>query len=192
MRVFVAGATGVLGQPSVKGLIAAGHEVRATARGEEKGSLLRSLGATPVNIDLFDAASVREAISGCDGVVHLATKIPSLMRMRWKGAWKENDRLRREATRNLVDAALAAKAQVFMQESITFLYANGGDSWLDEAAPVALVWSPLESAIDAERETKRFGEGGGRAVILRFGCSTLPTPPAPSTPSSWRAARCSA
>jgi uncharacterized protein YbjT (DUF2867 family) len=42
MRVFVAGATGVLGQPSVKGLIAAGHEVRATARGEEKAALLRS------------------------------------------------------------------------------------------------------------------------------------------------------
>jgi nucleoside-diphosphate-sugar epimerase len=169
MRVFVAGATGVLGQPTVKGLVASGHEVRGSARGEEKSALLRSLGAAPVNAKLFDAASVRETVAGCDAVVHLATKIPSLMRMRWKGAWKENDRLRREATRNLVDAALVAKTQVFVQESITFLYANGGDNWLDEDAPVALVWSPLESAMDAEREAKRFGEGGGRAVILRFG-----------------------
>jgi nucleoside-diphosphate-sugar epimerase len=169
MRVFVSGATGVLGQPTVKGLVAAGHEVHGSARGEEKSALLRSLGATPVNADLFDAASVRETVAGCDAVVHLATKIPSLMRMRWKGAWKENDRLRRDATRDLVDAALAAKAQVFVQESITFLYANGGDNWLDEDAPVALVWSPLESAIDAEHEAKRFGEGGRRAVILRFG-----------------------
>jgi 2-alkyl-3-oxoalkanoate reductase len=110
MRVFVAGATGVLGQPTVKGLVAAGHEARGSARGEEKTALLRSLGATPVNTDLFDAASVREAVAGCDVVVHLATKIPSFMRMRWKGAWKENDRLRRDATRNLVDAALVAKA----------------------------------------------------------------------------------
>src|ERR1700682_1313578 len=169
MLVFVAGATGVLGQPTVKGLIAAGHEVRGSARGEDQAALLRSLGATPVTTDLFDAASVREAVAGCDAVVHLATKIPSLMRMRWKGAWKENDRLRRDATRNLVDAALAAKAQVFVQESITFLYANGGDNWLDENSPTALVWSPLESAIDAERETRRFGESGGGGGGRAFG-----------------------
>jgi nucleoside-diphosphate-sugar epimerase len=174
MRVFVTGATGVLGQPSVKGLVAAGHEVHGAARGEEKAALLRSLGATPVTTDLFDAASVREAVAGCDAVVHLATKIPSLTRMRWKGAWKENDRLRRDATRNLVDGALATSAQAFVMESITFVYANGGDNWLDESAPVDLVWSPLDSAIDAENETKRFGEGGGRAVILRFGLFYAP------------------
>ena len=175
MRVFVAGATGVLGQPSVQGLVAAGHEVRGAARGEEKAALLRSLGATPVTTDLFGAASVREAVAGCDAVVHLATKIPSLTRMRWKGSWKENDRLRREATRNLVDAALATKAQAFVMESITFVYANGGDSWLTEDAPINLVWGPLESAVDAEKETKRFGEGGGRAVVLRFGLFYSPS-----------------
>ncbi len=174
MRVFVAGATGVLGQPAVKGLVAAGHEVVGTARGEAKSALLRSLGATPVAIDLFDAAQVKEAVAGCDAVIHIATKIPSLTRMRWMGAWKENDRLRREATRNLVNAALAAKAQVFVMESITFVYADGGDSWLDESARVALAWSPLESALEAERETQRFAEGGGRPVILRFGLFYAP------------------
>lgn len=174
MRVFVAGATGVLGQPSVKGLVAAGHEVRGAARSEGKAALLRSLGATPVTTDLFDAASVREAVAGCDAVVHLATKIPSLTRMRWKGAWKENDRLRRDATHNLVDGALATNAQTFVMESITFVYADGGEKWLDENAPTNLVWAPLESAMDAEKETKRFGEGGGRAVILRFGLFYAP------------------
>lgn len=174
MRVFVAGATGVLGQPSVKRSVAAGHEVRGAARGEDKAALLRSLGATPVTTNLFDAASVREAVAGCDAVVHLATKIPSLTRMRWKGAWKENDRLRRDATRNLVDAALATNAQAFVMESITFIYADGGESWLSEDAPINLVWSPLESAMDAETETKRFGQGGGRAVILRFGLFYAP------------------
>jgi nucleoside-diphosphate-sugar epimerase len=174
MRVFVAGATGVLGQPSVKRLIAAGHEVRGAARSEDKAALLRSLGATPVTTDLFDAASVREAVAGCDAVVHLATKIPSLTKMRSKGAWKENDRLRRDATRNLVDAALATKAQAFVMESITFVYANGGESWLSEDSPINLVWSPLESAMDAEKETKRFADGGGRGVVLRFGLFYAP------------------
>lgn len=174
MRVFVAGATGVLGQPSVKALIAAGHEVRGAARGEDKAALLLSLGATPVTTDLFDAVSVREAVAGCDAVVHLATKIPSLTRMRWKGAWRENDRLRRDATRNLVGGALAAKAQAFVMESITFIYADGGETWLSEDAPVNLAWSPLESAVDAEKETSRFGQSGGRAVVLRFGLFYAP------------------
>jgi nucleoside-diphosphate-sugar epimerase len=174
MRVFVAGATGVLGRPSVKALVAAGHEVRGASRGEEKAALLRSLGATPVQVDLFDAESVRHAVAGCEAVIHLATRIPPLTRMRWKGAWKENDRLRRDATRNLVDAALATGAQVFIMESITFIYADGGDEWLDESSPIQLSWTALDSAVDAERETQRFGESGGRAVVLRFGAFYAP------------------
>lgn len=174
MRVFVAGATGVLGQPAVKLLVAAGHEVRGTARSEEKSQLLRSLGAEPVSVDLFDAAAVKQAVAGSDAVLHLATKIPALMKMRSRRSWQENDRLRREATKNLVDAALAAKAQAFIAESITFMYAGGGDRWLDENAPMKLAWSALDSALDLEREVKRFGEGGGRAVILRFGLFYAP------------------
>jgi nucleoside-diphosphate-sugar epimerase len=174
MRVFVAGATGVLGQPSVEALVSAGHEVRGSARSEQKSALLRSLGATSVATDLFDPASVREAVAGCDAVVHLATKIPSLTRIRSKGAWKENDRLRRDATKNLVDAALAASAQAFIMESITFIYADGGENWLSEEAPINLVWAPLESAVDAENETQRFAKGGGRGVVLRFGAFYAP------------------
>ena len=111
MRVFVAGATGVLGQPTVKVLVAAGHEVRGTARGEEKSQLLRSLGAEPVAVDLFDADAVKEAVAGSEAVIHLATKIPPLMKMRSREAWEENDRLRREATKNLVDGGAGGEAR---------------------------------------------------------------------------------
>src|SRR2546428_772616 len=45
MKVFVAGATGVLGRPTVKALVEAGHTVRAPAPGAEKTGVLRSLGA---------------------------------------------------------------------------------------------------------------------------------------------------
>lgn len=174
MRIFVAGATGVLGQPAVKLLIAAGHEVRGTARGEEKQRLLKSLGAEAVAVDLFDPDAVTKAVADSDAVIHLATKIPPLMKMRSRKAWRENDRLRREATKNLVDGALAGAARTFITESVIFLYATGGDRWLDENAPLKLAWSALDSAIYQEREAKRFGESGGSAVILRFGLFYAP------------------
>ena len=174
MRVFVAGATGVLGQPTVKLLVAAGHEVRGTARGEEKSQLLCSLGATPVSVDLYDAAAVKSAVARSDAVIHLATKIPALMKMRSRKAWLENDRLRTEGTKNLVDGALAGGTETFIAESITFLYADGGERWLDENAPMKLAWSALDSAVELERETKRFGAAGKAAIILRFGLFYAP------------------
>jgi nucleoside-diphosphate-sugar epimerase len=174
MRVFVAGATGVLGRPTVESLVKAGHEVRGTARNGEKRDLLRSLGATPVAVDLFDPASVLDAVEGCEAVLHLATKIPSLTRMRWRGAWKENDRLRREATRNLVDGALDTGAGVFVQESITFIYGDGGEAWLDEDTPVRPAWVALDSTLDMEREARRFDGNDRRSVVLRFGLFYAP------------------
>ena len=64
MKVFVAGATGVLGKRAVRRLVGAGHHVTAVARGPEKAELLRSLGADPVPVDLFDPEAVKEAVAG--------------------------------------------------------------------------------------------------------------------------------
>jgi len=58
MRVFVAGATGVVGRRLVRQLAVRGHEVVALARGPEKEGLVRRLGGTPVRGDLFDADSL--------------------------------------------------------------------------------------------------------------------------------------
>src|SRR6266542_179545 len=168
MKVFVAGATGVLGRPTVRALIEAGHEVRGTARGPEKAEMLRSLGADPVEVDLFDPVAVRAAVVGSEAVLHFATKIPPIMRMRWKGAWRENDRLRSLASRHLVDAAIAAGASVFLYESITFIYGEHGDDWIGEDGSLSISWASLKSTLDAERETKRFTEAGGRGVSLRY------------------------
>jgi nucleoside-diphosphate-sugar epimerase len=168
MKIFVAGATGVLGRPTVRALVDAGHQVRGTARGDEKSALLRSLGAEPVAVDLFDPDAVKGAVSGCEAVVNFATKIPPIMRMRWKGAWKENDRLRTEGSRILVDGALAAAASAYVQESITFIYSDGGDAWLNEDSPLTISWVALQSIINGERETDRFTGGGGRGISLRF------------------------
>jgi nucleoside-diphosphate-sugar epimerase len=170
MRVFVAGATGVLGRKSVRELIAAGHEVIGASRSPANEATLRELGATPVTCDLFDADSIRTAVSGCEAVINLATKIPPLMKMRSAKAWDENNRLRTDATRNLVDAALAAGASTFVQESITFIYKDNGAEWIDESHPVGSSWpAALDSTHEMEREANRFSESGGKTEILRFG-----------------------
>ena len=187
MDVFVAGATGVVGRRAVSALLAAGHSVRAIARGPEKAELVRSLGAEPVEVGLFEPEPLKRTAAGADAVVNLATKIPPLMRMRSKKAWAENDRIRREGSRALVDAALAAGAKVYVQESITFIYADGGDRWLDEEAPVALAWVSLDSTLDAEAQANRFAESGGNGIALRF--AAFYAPDAGSTLDSIRLAR---
>jgi uncharacterized protein YbjT (DUF2867 family) len=63
MKVFVAGGTGVLGRASLQALIAAGHSVRSTARGNDHAGLITKLGAERVAVDLFDPAAVRKAIA---------------------------------------------------------------------------------------------------------------------------------
>jgi nucleoside-diphosphate-sugar epimerase len=84
------------------------------------------------------------------------------------GAWRENDRIRREVSRNLVDAALAAGATRFVQESICFFYGDLGDRWIDEDVALDLP-SYARSTADAEAQARRFTEAGGTGVVLRFG-----------------------
>jgi nucleoside-diphosphate-sugar epimerase len=168
MRVLFTGATGVVGRIAVPLLVASGHDVTAVARSDEARAWLGGQGARPVDLDLFSPDSVAEALSGLDCVVHFATSIPAASMSGKSGAWEMNDRLRREATSNLVDAALAAGATRFVQESITFTYADGGDDWIGEDHPIGTVWEILESALDAEREVARFATGGGSGVVLRM------------------------
>lgn len=168
MKIFLAGATGVLGSRALRLLVAAGHDVTAVARSEAKANAISRAGATPARVDLFDADSVRTAVAGHDAVCNLATHIPPASRAFVPGAWAENDRIRTEGVTNLVDAALAAGVPRFVQESLAFVYADGASAWLDEDAPVVRS-SPTASAETAEASVARFAAGGGTGVVLRFG-----------------------
>lgn len=151
MRVLVTGGTGVLGRALRPLLAEAGHEARAPGRED---------------LDLFDPDAVAEAVDGANAVYHLATRIPPRMSQDDPGAWRENDRLRRDASRVLVDAALAAGTQTFVQPTVTFVYPDGE---VDEETPVAEIPPFLRSGLDAEREAARFAASGRRGVVLRFG-----------------------
>jgi nucleoside-diphosphate-sugar epimerase len=170
MKVFLAGATGVLGRRAVPAMIERGHEVTGVARSPEKADLLRRLGATPVGVDLFDPAAVAEAVAGHDAVVHAATNIPPPTRMSLPRAWATNDRLRAEATPLLADAAARTGAAVFVKESITFTYVDGADRWLDESAQLAPL-ANLTSSVVAEDVAEHYTDAaaGRRGVVIRYG-----------------------
>ena len=169
VKVFVAGGTGVLGRASLGPLVEAGYVVRSTARGKDKADLVRSLGAEPVECDLYDPASVRQAMSGCDAVIRLTTKIGSVMKIRDARAWEETNRLRTTGARILVDAAVATGVLAYLHESITFVYADGDNNWLDESSPLDDAGSRiLRSALEGEQEAARFTQLGGRGMVLRF------------------------
>src|SRR2546426_6629059 len=104
MRVFVVGATGVLGRHVVRELVARGHEVSGLVRAPLNEPVLRSLGALPAHGDLFDADSLARAAAGAEVVMHLATAVPSGTRQTLRD-WQMNDRIRTEGTANLLDAA---------------------------------------------------------------------------------------
>ena len=168
LRIFFTGATGVVGRLAVPKLVSAGHLVTAIARSPASRAALAAQGASPVSLDLFEPAAVRRAVEGHDTVINLATHMPaSVFRTMLPWAWRENDRIRRDASAFLADAARAAGARRFIQESFAPIYADGGSQWIDESWPQQPV--PYNrTVLDAERSAERFSGDGGDGVVLRF------------------------
>jgi nucleoside-diphosphate-sugar epimerase len=152
MRLLVTGGTGVLGRALRPLAEAAGHELAMPGREE---------------LDLFDPTAVADAVRDVDGVLHLATRIRSLEQISDPDAWRENDRLRADASRTLADAAIAAEAAVYVQPTVTFVYPPNRP--VSEDTPVGEVLPILRSALAAEQQAERFAGEGGRGVVLRFG-----------------------
>jgi len=152
MRLLVTGGTGVLGRALKPLAEAAGHELSTPGH---------------VELDLFDACAVADAVRDVDGVLHLATRIRSIEQISDADAWRENDRLRAEASRILVDAAIAAGVSVYVQPTVTFVYPP--DCPASEDTPLGEVLPILRSALVAEQQAERFAGAGGRGVVLRFG-----------------------
>ncbi len=167
MRIFVTGSTGVIGRRVVPTLVAAGHAVTAVARTPEARARLARAGVNAIALDLFDPGAVRRAVAGHEVVVNLATHIPSVARMAWPFAWRENDRLRRQASASLSEAALATGASRFIQESFAPVYEDSGDGWVGERSRIRPV-RYNRSVLDAERAAARFASHGGAGVVLRF------------------------
>ncbi|MBK5333579.1 MAG: NAD(P)H-binding protein [Ilumatobacteraceae bacterium] len=172
-KVFVTGATGVLGRRVVPALVGAGHAVTAVVRSEAKASAARAAGATPVHVDLFDRDAIRAAIASHDCVAHLATHIPSGPSAVRKAAWRINDTLRRDAAAAIAGAVVDAGIGRLIQESITFPYVAGGDQWIDESWERVYYWGN-QSTVDAEAAAASVTAAGGTGIVLRFAMFMAP------------------
>jgi len=128
MRVFLAGATGVIGRRLLPLLLAEGHEVTGMTRSAGRMEQLRAAGAEAVVTDAFDAQELRRAVTEArpDAVIHQLTSIPPRIDPRkMERDFATNDRLRREGTTNLVAAAKAAGVTRLLAQSVAFFYAPG-------------------------------------------------------------------
>ncbi len=167
--ISVTGGTGVLGRSVVGLLVEAGWPVRVAVRDESRREIVEALGARPQVCDLFDADAVRDLVGESTVVLHLATSIPPIRRMASRRSWADNDRLRSETTRLLVDAALAQDVEVLVAESVTFTYPDGGDRWIDESDDLPSPHPRWQSLVDLETEVARFAASGRRGIVARFG-----------------------
>src|SRR4051812_15331821 len=136
VRVVVSGGTGVIGRAAVRSLVAAGHEVDVLSRSAANADLIHAMGARPRAGDLFDVASLESLYAGADAVVNLASHVPVGYSVVRSSAWRRHDALRTTAVANVVAAARAAGVRRVVQESGTYLYADHGDAWITEQAPI--------------------------------------------------------
>jgi nucleoside-diphosphate-sugar epimerase len=172
MRVFVAGASGAIGRPLVPMLVAAGHEVTGATRSEERAEAIRAAGATPAVVDALDAGALREAVTAAapDAVVHQLTSLPERFDPRRKDIYDATNRVRRDGTRNLLEAARATGARRFVCQSIAFAYQPAAQPVvMDEEAPLALgAPPPFGEAVGAIAEMEgAVVDAGG--LVLRYG-----------------------
>ena len=128
MRIFLAGAAGVIGRRLTPLLILMRHQVTGTTRSADKSGTLEAMGAKPVVVDVFDAAALIDAVVAArpDAVIHQLTDLSNAPGTPgYEESQKRNIRLRREGTRNLMDAARAAGVKRVIAQSIAFVYAPG-------------------------------------------------------------------
>lgn len=170
----MAGASGVIGRRLVPKLVAAGHEVTGMTRSEERAEELRRAGATSAVRDIFDSAGVREDVrrAAPEVVLHELTALPPTPDFKDPATFEATNRIRREGTPILIEAAQEAGARRLIAQSIAFYYEPTGDWVKDEAAPT---WAdppaPFGEAVAALRSLEETvtGTPGLEGLVLRYG-----------------------
>lgn len=174
MKVFVAGASGAIGRPLMRQLVAAGHEVTGMTRREERAAEIRAAGASAVVCDVFDRDALGAAVKAAapEAVVHMLTALPDRIDFKADDPLGPTNQVRTEGTRNLIEASQAAGARRMIAESVAFLYAPQGDWVKDEEAPLFKgAPGPFGDAVEALADLERqvTGAEGLDGLVLRFG-----------------------
>jgi nucleoside-diphosphate-sugar epimerase len=162
MKIFVAGASGVIGRALMPLLVAAGYDTVGLAKDEAAAETIRSMGARAVVVDVFARDALIEAVGAArpDAVIHQLTSLGS-------SDVAANNRIRTEGTRNLVDAALAAGARRMVAQSYAVYAPGPGLAHESDAFDVAspALGSSAEALLVLEETVNELPE----AVLLRNG-----------------------
>lgn len=174
MRVFLAGATGAIGRPLTRLLLAAGHQLTGTTRSAARAAELEAAGVTAVVLDACDGDAVHEAMSTArpDVVIHQLTDLPATRDpATYPAALAANARLRILATPNLAVAARAAGAQRFIAQSVAFAYAPGATP-REEGDPLDFAGGASKAVLlrgVVALEAVALGTPGLPGIVLRYG-----------------------
>jgi nucleoside-diphosphate-sugar epimerase len=175
MRVFVAGATGVIGRQLVPRLVAAGHEVHGMTRSESRQAMLSELGAVPVVADALDPAQVAEAVGSArpDVIVHQLTAIGQVDLRHFDRDFALTNRLRTEGTDHLLSAGQAVGVRRFVAQSY------GAWWYVRTGGPVKTEEDPLDPTPAREMreswaairhlEQAVLGADWTEGIVLRYG-----------------------
>ena len=168
MRILLTGANGVMGRATIPALQNAGHEVVGLVRSPTAARLVQSTGATAIQGDVLDRASVLRAMRGCDAVINFATRVPVGAAAMLPGSLNQINRIRTIGAGVVADAAIECGTGLMVQQSLSLIYAERGEEWIDESGPidVTMVSEPLTVA---EHHARRVEQAGGTAVRLRYG-----------------------
>jgi len=172
MRIFLAGASGVIGRRLLPLLRDAGHSVTGTTRSRDKAEMLRKLGAEPAVVDVYDRAAFIDAVvrAGPEVVIHQLTDLPSPPNSpAYEAGLERNARVRVEGTRNLVDAAKKAVVERMITQSIAFVYAPGSGTPVEtyplDLAAIGARKRTVEGVVALEQATLELPHG----IVLRYG-----------------------
>jgi len=175
MRIFLAGASGVIGRRLTPLLGAAGHDVTGTTRSADKARELAAGGVNAVVVDVFNAGALRDAVVRArpEIVIHQLTDLPQVLDLALlRDALSRNSRLRIEGTANLIAAAQAAGARRLIAQSIAFAYAGDPEPHAETDA-LAAGDGDEPAAVSARGvralEEAVLGARGIEGVVLRYG-----------------------
>jgi len=173
MRIFVAGATGAIGQPLIAQLLAKGHHVTALTRSAEKAQTLAA-DVEPAITDVFDADSIKAAVIQAqpDVVIEQLTALPkTYTRESMSASAALNVRIRVEGGANVLAAAQAAGVRRYLRQSIAF-WGIPGTGLAGEETPLAFDASPAVAAdahIVTEIERRLLEIPSIEGIALRYG-----------------------
>ncbi|MEV0589884.1 SDR family oxidoreductase [Nonomuraea cavernae] len=150
MKIFLAGASGVIGQRLIPRLVRAGHVVGGMTRSPSKTALLARLGAEPIVCDVFDRDALIQAVRdfGPDVILNELTDLPDEVAKIGDHA-ELNARIRTEGNQNVIEAARQSGSPKILAQTVAWQLPDGPDA---RAA--------------AELERSVLAEGG---VVLSYG-----------------------